>query len=99
PDPARGAAAMDALLDLPEPPTAVVLGSDSQAVGALLRARSRDRRVPADVSMVSYNENPFSEFLGLTTMRLPIREMGKRATELLLQALLEPAGAPESVLM
>ncbi len=97
PDPAPGAAAVDALLDLREPPTAIVVGSDLQAIGALHRARMRDRRVPEDVSIVGYNENSISAFLGLTTVRLPLREMASRATELLLVALAEPSARPETV--
>jgi DNA-binding LacI/PurR family transcriptional regulator len=99
PEPTSGAAAMERLLDLPEPPTAVVVGSDAQAVGVLDRARSRERRVPADVSIVSYNESSISAFLGLTTVRLPLREMGKRSAELLLHTLIEHTAAPEAVVL
>jgi DNA-binding LacI/PurR family transcriptional regulator len=99
PDPTRGAESVDALLGLPEPPTAIVVGSDLQAIGALHASRLRRRRVPEDVSIVGYNENPISAFLGLTTVRLPLREMARRAAELLLGALVEPGTTPETVLL
>jgi DNA-binding LacI/PurR family transcriptional regulator len=99
PDPASGAAAVDGFFELSDAPTAIVVGSDAQAIGVLQRARALGRRVPEDVSIVSYNENPVSVFLGLTTLRLPLRQMARRATELLLLALDEPDTEPETVLL
>src|SRR5262249_8025249 len=50
--PASGEAAMNALLDLPEAPTAVFAASDLMAVGAVAAVRQRGLRVPEDIALV-----------------------------------------------
>jgi len=85
-----GAAALQTLLALPEPPTAIVAGSESQAIGVLEAARALGRRVPDDLSIVGYNDTDVARDLGLTTVQVPLRELGRQAAELLLTALAEP---------
>ena len=51
------------------------------------------KRVPHDVSLVGYNDTQVGRDLGLTTMRVPLRELGRAATETLLSVLAEP-GTP-----
>jgi len=95
--PEAGAAAMDRLLDLKRPPTGVFCASDTQALGVLETARRRGRRVPEDVAVVGYNDVEVAQYLGLTTVRIPMRAMGKRGAELLLQMLDEPERLPEHI--
>jgi DNA-binding LacI/PurR family transcriptional regulator len=89
-----GATAYDALLQLTDPPTAIVAGSEAQAIGLLYAARGRGKRVPEDVSIVGYNDSELARDLGLTTMRLPLRELGRQATEMFLAAVAEPSADP-----
>lgn len=91
--PHAGATAMQALLSLPQPPTAVFAGSDSQAVGALDVARQRGWRVPEDVSVVGYNDIELAPYFGLTTMRVPMRDLGRLGIEMLV-SLIEDPGPP-----
>lgn len=67
-----------ALLDLPEPPTAVFAGSDETAAGVLEAARARGRRIPEDLSLVGFDDTQVARFSSpaLTTVRQPLREMG-----------------------
>jgi LacI family transcriptional regulator len=67
-----------ALLDLPEPPTAVFAGSDETALGVIEAARSRGLRVPDDLSVVGFDDTPVARLAAppLTTVRQPLREMG-----------------------
>jgi len=51
-----GYVAMQQLLALPEPPTAVFLASDEMAVGALHAAMDAGLRVPHDVSVIGYDD-------------------------------------------
>ena len=95
--PEAGAAAMDRLLGLKRPPTAVFCASDAQALGVLETLRRRGRRVPEDVAVVGYNDVEMAEYLGLTTVRIPMRAMGKRGAEMLLQAIDEPERPPEHI--
>jgi DNA-binding LacI/PurR family transcriptional regulator len=81
-----GAAAMRALLDLDEPPTAVFVASDVVALGALQVIREHGLHVPDDISLVGFDNIPLVSHLdpGLTTIHLPAFELGQRAGEMLL---------------
>ena len=70
-----------ALLDLPEPPTAVFAATDQVAAGVLEAARRRGARVPQDLSVVGFDDTAVAEVLSppLTTVRQPLREMGRVA--------------------
>jgi DNA-binding LacI/PurR family transcriptional regulator len=94
---AAGGAALDALLDLPEPPTAVLVGSDTQAMGVLDTARRRGLRVPEDLTVVGYNDIDPAQYLDLTTVRAPTRALGEQGMALLLTALEQPAAAPQTI--
>ncbi|GAA4210384.1 LacI family DNA-binding transcriptional regulator [Streptosporangium oxazolinicum] len=67
-----------ALLDLPEPPTAVFTGCDDIALGVLEAARARGVRVPEDLSIVGFDDTQVARMASppLTTVRQPLREMG-----------------------
>jgi LacI family transcriptional regulator len=73
-----GLAGGAALLDLPEPPTAIFAGSDEVALGAMEAARARGLRVPEDLSVVGFDDTQVARLASpqLTTVRQPIREMG-----------------------
>jgi LacI family transcriptional regulator, repressor for deo operon, udp, cdd, tsx, nupC, and nupG len=88
--PGGGSDGMEALLRLAQPPTAVLVGSDMQAIGALQMARRRDRSVPRDLSLVGYNDNQIAEFFQLTTVSVPLRDLGRQAAAHLLEAIAEP---------
>src|SRR5207237_1323343 len=94
--PEGGAAAVDALLGVPEPPTAVVVASEAQAIGALVATRRAGRRVPGDVSLVGYNDNDVARFLGLTTVSVPLRQLGHRAAERLFALVADPELPPQA---
>jgi len=87
--PAEGAAAAAWLLAQTPRPTAIVCQSDQLAVGALDAARAAGLSVPRDVSVAGFDDidaatrcNP-----ALTTVRQPLRERGRLAGEMLIQAL------------
>ncbi|ADB33261.1 transcriptional regulator, LacI family [Kribbella flavida DSM 17836] len=82
-----GLAGGAALLDLPEPPTAIFAGSDEVALGALEAARARGLRVPEDLSVVGFDDTQLARLASpqLTTVRQPIREMGAVALRTALQ--------------
>ncbi len=63
-----GAEAIDVLLDLPEPPTAVFTYSDELALAALHRLRERGLSAPRDVSVVGVDGHPLAALVGLTTV-------------------------------
>jgi LacI family transcriptional regulator len=89
-----GAAALDGLVALQEMPTAVVVASDTQAIGVLESARARGIDVPRELSVVGYNDNEFAEYLGLTTVQVPLRALGREAARMLLMIQSDPHAAP-----
>jgi DNA-binding LacI/PurR family transcriptional regulator len=82
------------LLRLPQRPTAIFAASDTQALGVLEAARILGIRVPEDLSVVGFDDVEIAAHIGLTTVRQPLFESGRRGAELLLQML---AGAAEQL--
>ncbi|WP_062208310.1 LacI family DNA-binding transcriptional regulator [Streptomyces sp. NBRC 109706] len=82
-----GYAQAQALLALPEPPTAVFAASDLQALGAFEAMRERGLRAPDDLSVVGFDDLPLARRVSppLTTVRQPILEMSTLATRTLLR--------------
>ena len=80
-----------ALLDLPEPHTAIFAGSDVQAMGAYSALRARGLSVPHDISIIGFDDVPLASIVtpALTTIRQPLVEMGRVATTMLLRLISE----------
>jgi LacI family transcriptional regulator len=91
-----GYQAMQQLLALPDPPTAVCAHNDILALGAIHAIRSAGLTVPADISIVGFDDIAIAAFSGppLTTIRFSGKEMGRQAARLLLQLIQEPDGGP-----
>jgi DNA-binding LacI/PurR family transcriptional regulator len=75
------------LLSLHERPTAVVVASDTQALGVLDASRRHGIAVPRELSVIGFDDIAVSRLVGLTTVRQPLEESGRRAGELLLRML------------
>jgi DNA-binding LacI/PurR family transcriptional regulator len=92
-----GHQAMTELLQLPELPTAVFCYNDMEAFGALRAARARGLRVPADLSLVGFDDLYLASYIDppLTTVRQPKHDMGRQAAETLLELL--AGGKPASI--
>jgi LacI family transcriptional regulator len=73
------------LLSLPNPPTAIFAGNDEMAVGVYQAVRKAGLRVPDDLSIVGFDDSSIATRIWptLTTVRLPIRYMGRTAVQLL----------------
>lgn len=82
-----GARAMERLLALDRPPTAVLCYSDDVAVGALRTAQLRGVRVPDDVSLVGIDGNPIAELFDITTVDQHVEEQARLAGEMTLRLL------------
>ncbi|MDT0317233.1 LacI family DNA-binding transcriptional regulator [Streptomyces millisiae] len=80
-DRASGRAQVRALIDLPEPPTAVFVCSDHMAIGGYEALAEAGLRVPDDVSVVGFDDLPEARWVTppLTTVRQPLKEMGGAA--------------------
>ena len=81
-----GRAAAKTLLAADPDITALVALNDPMAAGILAAAKDLGLRVPEDLSVVGFDDVPFAADLApaLTTVRLPLQEIGERAMRLLL---------------
>lgn len=81
-----------ALLDLPNPPTAIFASNDVMAMGVMDAVRNRGLRVPNDISVIGFDNIPQSAmvFPPLTTVQQPLEQMGRVATQILLGILKKP---------
>ncbi|BAS27006.1 LacI family DNA-binding transcriptional regulator [Limnochorda pilosa] len=97
----QGSQAARGLLGLPDPPTAFFATDDLLAWGALQVASDLGLQVPRDLSVVGFNDDPMSGYLNppLTTVRVPIFELGRVAARLLLERLHDPASPVQHVLV
>jgi LacI family repressor for deo operon, udp, cdd, tsx, nupC, and nupG len=84
-----GDAAVEELLGLRRPPTAIFCFNDEMAMGAFEAAWRRRVRVPDDLSVVGFDDIRFARHMNppLTTVAQPMREIGKGAVQLLLDIL------------
>ena len=81
--------------------TAIVAGNDLMALGCYDVLAERGLRCPADVSVVGFNDMPFADRFHppLTTVRIPHREMGAAAADLLLELLAHPHTAARQLIL
>jgi LacI family transcriptional regulator len=81
--------AMEKLLKLTPPPTAVFAANDMMAVGAIACIRDHHLRVPEDISVIGFDDIPLASFLNpkLTTIAQPRGEMGRMAVTMLMERL------------
>ncbi|MDG0809030.1 LacI family DNA-binding transcriptional regulator [Cohnella rhizosphaerae] len=92
---------MQRLLALPERPTAVVCGSDKAAIGALQAAREAGVAVPAELSIVGFDDIDEARVVypPLTTVRQDMSTLGRRAVELLDGLIVEPDSPAPAVIV
>ena len=85
----EGARACAALLDAAPHLTAIVAANDLHALGCYDTLEQRGLACPDDISIVGFNDMPFVDRLRppLTSVRIPQREIGKVAADLLLEQL------------
>jgi len=83
----EGKEAMQKLLSMRHPPTAVFAASDMLALGALAAARKKGVRVPDDVSVAGFDDIDFAAFSNppLTTVKVPASRMGETAVKVLME--------------
>lgn len=93
-----GRQAMLALMRLPEPPTGVFAMSDEMAFGALHALRDLGLTPGHDVSLIGFDDHPVSDAVGLTTVRQPVRTIGRTGARVLL-ARLEGLGRAQHLAM
>lgn len=93
-------AALD-MLNRPSRPTAIFALTDSIAVGTLHAAAYLGIHVPAELSIIGFDNIPLAAYMipPLTTVAQPIYGIGETAVRVLLHQLHNPLAAPETVML
>jgi DNA-binding LacI/PurR family transcriptional regulator len=94
-----GHRAMQALLALDEPPTAVVAAADLTALGAIRAASEAGLEVPRDLSVVGFDDIQLAAYLHppLTTLRQAKLRLGSEAARALIAHIEEEPDVPTTV--
>jgi LacI family transcriptional regulator len=76
--------------------TALICYNDLVAIGAMRGLLNQGKRIPEDVSVVGFDDIDVSSYLSvpLTTVRIPKREMGRRAAAIAIEQIEHPAPPP-----
>ncbi len=87
-----------ALMSLPQQPDGVVTISDRVAYPAMYAMKQKGLRIPEDVRVVSFNNEPLSALFSppLSSIHQPIQEMGRETVRLLLKQI-EATDSPTPV--
>lgn len=87
------------LLDVAEPPTALIAANNAMTIGVLHALRERGMSVPNDIALVAFDDLEWSDLFQprLTVIAQPTREIGRLAVQLLLARLDEPDREPQSL--
>lgn len=80
-----GAICARELLSLEKRPTAIFASNDQTAIGVFQAAQEMGLRIPADLSVIGFDNISESKYMGLTTMDQFISEMGFVATQMLIK--------------
>ncbi len=98
---AYGQAAMEAILATGAPFTAVLASNDESALGAMAALKAAGLRIPQDVAVIGFDDRPESVVHEppLSSVRVPLFQIGYQALELLLQQIAGQAGPVDPVML
>ena len=102
-DYSRGQArqAAEQLIKMPNPPTAVFVASDSMALEVMTVARERGKKIPRDLSIVGFDDNPSGLYgpVALTTVRQPLIRMAQESVKQLSLLMSKKKTKPEKIML
>lgn len=83
----EGKEAMEHLLEMEHPPDGLFSANDTAAVGALLLAKQKGIKIPQDLAIIGFNDDPVSSIVepSLSTVSHPARKMGELSTQRILE--------------
>lgn len=96
-----GCMAASELLALPEPPDALLASNSLLTAGALQAIRQRRLAIPDDVALVGFDDTIWATLMqpAITVMAQPTDEIGRTATELLLQRIAQPTRPTRKIIL
>lgn len=98
---AAGSMAIDALMALPKPPTAVFCANDTMALGALWRCKQLGLSVPGSISIAGIDDIYSASISDppLTTVRQPRQEIGAAGVDMLISMLEGHRGVAREIVL
>lgn len=86
------------LLSLPDPPTALIALTGTQAVGAYRALRERNIRLPDDLSLISFDNYPWTALVEppVTVVTQPVEQMATATVDLLVACLEGKKHSPQT---
>lgn len=90
-----------ALLELPEPPTALFTGNNLLTLGALRALQERCIQIPEDMALAAFDDLDWMSLMQpqLTVVTQPTYALGKLAAELLFQRLADSDRPPQEIVL
>lgn len=87
------------LIDLREPPSALIISAADLVAGALDMLFERDIRIPDDLAVVAFDNVDIARFFRpqLTVLHRDVSAIGRLSTELVLQRIADPSGPAKVV--
>ncbi|SDJ78373.1 LacI family DNA-binding transcriptional regulator [Sediminibacillus albus] len=70
---------------LKEKPTAFLATNDQVAAGLIFGAQNDGLTVPYDIAVLSFDNQPISEVMNISTIDIPIKEIGRKAVQTLVE--------------
>jgi LacI family transcriptional regulator len=89
-EPARGATAQ--LLQMPDPPTALIVANNQMTIGAMRALREVGLSVPADIALGAFDDFDWTDLFEprLTTIAQPHQELATQAIDLMVSRITDP---------
>lgn len=89
------------LLELPEPPDAIMTSNSLLAAGALRALQKKRMAIPEDIVFASFDETTWTRLVDppLTVIEQPTHEIGRTATEMLIKRIQDPTRSHREVIL
>jgi DNA-binding LacI/PurR family transcriptional regulator len=87
------------MLQLPEPPEAILTSNSLLAAGALRALRESKKTIPEEVAFASFDETTWAKLVvpALTVIEQPTHDIGRTATELLIKRIQDPTRSTREI--
>lgn len=88
----EGVKASNKLLNLKNRPDGIFASGDIMAISAIQSAKKKGMRVPEDIAIIGFNNDPISEIVdpNLSTITHPAAKMGQMSAEIILKNIKSP---------
>lgn len=76
---------VDKILKSTNPPDAIFTGSDQLAAGIIYAAEKQGIRIPQDLAVMGFDNQPIAQALTISTINQPIKELGYKSIKMIIK--------------